>query len=652
MVLSDRIKRFINKVKLFIKASKVKVVTNDSTMKEIEKLDNAISQYLEEENTDYALIIDGDWGSGKTHYLKHHLTESIDSNKYKIIYVSLFGVKEMSEIPKKIFLELYPSLNNKAMQTLGVFGKIIIQNLLPVFGSKGIDTKEESKLIDLAISYSENTLILIDDLERVYSDLLIEVIGYINQLTEHGNIKVIIATNEKEIFRQNAFDERDQERYKAYIEKIVRYNLKFNLDFSEVSTEIFKKADLDENMGKIILEAFHVPNNNNLRTLQFVSSISSKVKESIDKFTNDEELNERATFLAIYFLASLAIEMKTKTLSNEEARKLKTWSMTIPVDFSNWDMSKILVQETEENKKETIDKDANKQQNYFDKYWKGNQLMYFDSVLSYISDGYWNEDQFFEELKKLKDHLTSLGESKANQVLGNLNFYENLEDKELKEVAEQTLHYASKGEYKLKDYLGIFRIFLRLIKSELIDNKEEDVYDSITKGIENCSEPQFEHYITDFLNVKEEESDSVKRVFEKIIKKNEELKNLNSKESSMKHYTDMFNNPEDCLNRITKEDTILLPPLNNACSPKEFLNSYLNLSNYNKNMIHKIMYQRNSSHVQLSLNEIGWMEQLIDIISENIKNTSPSIAHQNTERLHFLITKLHDEYYKHKDHLD
>jgi uridine kinase len=70
-------------------------------MKEIEQI---VTDYLKAENTDYAILINGDWGSGKTHYIKNTLFNKIsaidsfytdkknNTEKYKPLYVSLYGM--------------------------------------------------------------------------------------------------------------------------------------------------------------------------------------------------------------------------------------------------------------------------------------------------------------------------------------------------------------------------------------------------------------------------------------------------------------------------------------------------------------------------------------------------------------------------------
>ena len=39
---------------------------------------NIIREYIEDKNADYAVMIDGEWGSGKTYFVKRKLKKNLD----------------------------------------------------------------------------------------------------------------------------------------------------------------------------------------------------------------------------------------------------------------------------------------------------------------------------------------------------------------------------------------------------------------------------------------------------------------------------------------------------------------------------------------------------------------------------------------------
>ena len=62
----------------------------------MEDLVESILDYVRSDYTDYAIMINGERGSGKTHFWNNKIRKKIDSMKfngkqYKTIYMSLYG---------------------------------------------------------------------------------------------------------------------------------------------------------------------------------------------------------------------------------------------------------------------------------------------------------------------------------------------------------------------------------------------------------------------------------------------------------------------------------------------------------------------------------------------------------------------------------
>ncbi|MGA9638212.1 hypothetical protein [Flavobacterium sp.] len=83
-----------------------------------DQLTERIEEYLQLE-TNYAIILNGEYGIGKTYYIKKELFPRIkelqvsNSKKeefYIPIIISLFEVNSIEEIQNQIFIELYPIL--------------------------------------------------------------------------------------------------------------------------------------------------------------------------------------------------------------------------------------------------------------------------------------------------------------------------------------------------------------------------------------------------------------------------------------------------------------------------------------------------------------------------------------------------------------
>lgn len=61
-------------------------------MKESELME-AIKRYLEDPTDDYAIMITGAWGCGKTHFVENRLKTEIGADGWRVVRISMFGVQ-------------------------------------------------------------------------------------------------------------------------------------------------------------------------------------------------------------------------------------------------------------------------------------------------------------------------------------------------------------------------------------------------------------------------------------------------------------------------------------------------------------------------------------------------------------------------------
>ncbi|URZ15787.1 P-loop NTPase fold protein [Clostridium felsineum] len=171
-----------------------------------EEILTTIKNYIDKASYNYAVLIDGNWGSGKTFFVKNYLINELkehNNKEKKIIYISLYGVTTTNEISKRIFIETIPfseKLKSQGVKTVTGLGKFIASTIFTVKGTsiKNIEFSIEDFL------KLKDCILIFDDLERCSMNIN-EVLGYINNFVEHENMKVIIVANEKEISLANIF---------------------------------------------------------------------------------------------------------------------------------------------------------------------------------------------------------------------------------------------------------------------------------------------------------------------------------------------------------------------------------------------------------------------------------------------------------------
>lgn len=160
----------------------------------------AVMQYITM-RTDYAIMLTGAWGSGKTYYVKNVLIPEIRKYQdYQPIVISLFGVSSIEEISTKIFMETLPILSNKKIQTSSQIGKIALRGIMSAFRLGDIE-KYIGDIGPILSNLTKNgkLVVFFDDFERKGNISLSELTGYINALVEDENSKVVLIANEDEI---------------------------------------------------------------------------------------------------------------------------------------------------------------------------------------------------------------------------------------------------------------------------------------------------------------------------------------------------------------------------------------------------------------------------------------------------------------------
>ena len=176
------------------------------------------------ENTDYAVLITGCWGSGKTHFIRNYLGKDdseirnwfTDCKDYCVVYVTLFGVKTREEVNQRVFQKICPVLSSENLEK--VVGNIpnlaelagFVVGLVAGSPTIAVESKKYSKIVgsqlqelsqkvvdDLKKTKKKfkKTIIIFDDVER--ADMPIpELLGYINEYVEHLKIPCILLAEE------------------------------------------------------------------------------------------------------------------------------------------------------------------------------------------------------------------------------------------------------------------------------------------------------------------------------------------------------------------------------------------------------------------------------------------------------------------------
>ncbi|WP_195972421.1 P-loop NTPase fold protein [Clostridium thermobutyricum] len=211
-----------------------------------ENIIDIINDYVEEECVGGAILIDGEWGTGKTYFIENKVIKELQDKGQKVIYISLYGMTSILDIEKELLINTIPLLKT---------GKKVPKFIWELL-SCGINLKTGINLDDYAQKFEEAFLnsnheytryvIIFDDLERCNIPIN-SVLGYINKLVEHEKQKVIIIANEKELNKNNFNENKELKYINAY--EIFKDNIKEN-GYDE-KKNLYNKEALDELVKEI-----------------------------------------------------------------------------------------------------------------------------------------------------------------------------------------------------------------------------------------------------------------------------------------------------------------------------------------------------------------------------------------------------------------
>lgn len=317
---------------------------------------NTITNYISDSIYKYAVLIDGDWGSGKTWFIKNILMPKIDeyikrsnlNSKYKkTIYLTLNGLESINEISAKLFFCIFPEGKGNVTKKISS-----IVNALLKGGNININVTDIGNLLSSFVNISEY-IIIFDDLERCKCDIA-ETLGFINSFVEHSDAKIILVANESEIDVANSYSEplkyiaasqkniaigkqtdepfnidqlqdridkmfKEESNYKRIKEKLIGQTIKYRPDLNKVvSVLIEKNIDKTTTLHSLLLQEkdsfIKLMQNEctyNLRTFQFFLSIITKLDKLICKL-NYEENSEYEEILKIVIKYSFHVSFKYK----------------------------------------------------------------------------------------------------------------------------------------------------------------------------------------------------------------------------------------------------------------------------------------------------------------------------------------------------
>ena len=288
------------------------------------ELNAFIKHYIDCDKTQRAIMLNAEWGTGKSHYIQTELIPFLSkAGDYQCIVVSLYGLKDVSEISKSIYIDVRMSFLNKDSEGANI-GKIAAKTIVKGVASFfNVDLSADDnclKSLYESINLSKK-LIILEDIERSQIDIL-DVLGYVNNLTEQDDAKVLLVSNEHK-FINYIYSNPDKEgnnnkcldeasiKYLTTKEKTVSDTINFCCDYTQAINNIissFKNEELNKintNKGiEDILDIMVIMSCYNLRTFIYACQ---KTIDILEKTHNNDEEFVKTIFYSVF---SFSVQIK------------------------------------------------------------------------------------------------------------------------------------------------------------------------------------------------------------------------------------------------------------------------------------------------------------------------------------------------------
>ena len=414
-------------------------------------------------NFEYAVLLNGAWGSGKTWFIKKYLEKKEDEKK-KICYVSLNGITKTSDIDDAIFKSIHPVLGSKGAKLIGQILKGTLKATIKVdFDGDGKSDGNVSSgipKIELPdyLKINDNFLLVFDDLERCKLKIE-ETLGYINYFVEQENIKILIISNETEI--------QENESFLTIKEKLIGTTFNYTEDQSLAIKSILDEISNDELKEQLIVnidlitQAFNQVGYKNLRAFkQTIFDFERFYKKEFFEWKNNFDFEIFGKILKSFLILSL---------ENKKGRFYKEI-----LNFKNDEKEPVTIEEKEKRAFQSlvsfVGEDA---QSFYKKYqMKLNEYIFTKELWNQIlNKNIINDEKINNELYKTYFRL-----KEESPIWFKLWNYLDLTDTEFNDLIKKAKESIEKSELtNVTDILHTVSMFVYFKEKKLIHFSIENI---------------------------------------------------------------------------------------------------------------------------------------------------------------------------------
>lgn len=315
-------------------------------------IERVLVDYINDDKYNLSILINGEWGSGKTFFIKNFMS---GLNKKNVYYISLYGIATIMQlnvdiyklaISRTIDMKLFNKSKPKRLKYLIYIKNKILNNSSKIIGVikflldyLGLNRDKVKEIIGQK-QILNNVILVMDDMERCKVPMD-ELLGFISNITENNNIKVILIGNEGELLGESPNSEMNDgaselSLYKKYKEKTIGLTLYYEANLENAYANIVENTIKDNDIKRIlmskkqlILDIFNGESCENgcknIRTLYFGLLSFEKLYLKIKEILASADMNYGESYIKFFFEDMFRCVMETSIALKEENKKVTQW---------------------------------------------------------------------------------------------------------------------------------------------------------------------------------------------------------------------------------------------------------------------------------------------------------------------------------------